>query len=102
MAFRPITRPSPSRYRREGLGTHRPAPVSRVKCYVITGTAGSIRYTAEQLFTWGSQRFQVGADYPVTVDGKTLKVRITDKKGHEVPERLDVVSVEEVDSTRKP
>jgi hypothetical protein len=26
-----------------------PAPVSRVKCYVITGTVGSIRYTAEQL-----------------------------------------------------
>jgi hypothetical protein len=79
-----------------------PAPVSRVKCYVITGTVGSIRYTAEQLFTWGSQRFQVGADYPVTVDGQALKVRMTDKKGHEVPERLNVVSVEEVDSTRKP
>jgi hypothetical protein len=79
-----------------------PAPVSRVKCYIITGTVGSIRYAAEQLFTWGSQRFQVGADYPVTVDGQALKVRMTDKKGHEVPERLNVVSVEEMDSTRKP
>jgi hypothetical protein len=35
-----------------------PAPVSRVKCYVITGTVGSVRYTAEQLFTGGVNAFK--------------------------------------------
>jgi hypothetical protein len=40
-----------------------PAPVSRAfKTYVVTGTSGAVRYTAQQLFSRGSQRFEVGQE----------------------------------------
>ena len=46
---------------------------------------------------FGFYHFEVGSDYPVvSVDGKTLKVHVTDKKGRESTERLNVESVEEV------
>jgi hypothetical protein len=77
---------------RDSLPTDAHCPV---KCYVISGTVGDVHYTARQLFMWGSQHFQVGADYPVTVKGESLNVKMTDKKGHDVPERLNVVSAEE-------
>jgi hypothetical protein len=74
-----------------------PAPASHAfKTIMVTGTIGSVRYVTEQLFSWGSQRFVVGTDYPVTIKGQTLNVTMQDKKGHNVPERLDVVSAEEV------
>jgi len=39
----------------------------------------------------------VGTDYPVVkATDKTVKVRVTDKKGRESTESLNVVTVEEV------
>ena len=70
--------------------------VSQVRTNVITGTVGNVRYTAQQMFTWGSQRFEIGKDYPVLkADAKSLTVMMHDKKGHEVKERLDVTGAEE-------
>ncbi len=64
---------------------------------IITGTIGARRYTLEQLAAFGFYHFEVGSDYPVvSVDDKTLKVHVTDKKGRESTERLNVESVEEV------
>ncbi|MFZ0915151.1 MAG: hypothetical protein WBQ76_15140 [Candidatus Korobacteraceae bacterium] len=64
---------------------------------LITGTVGNRRYTLEQLTSWGFYRFQVGADYEVVKgNDKTLKLRVTDKKGRESTESLNVVTVEEV------
>ena len=64
---------------------------------IITGRIGDRRYTLEQLASWGFYHFEVGADYPVvSVDDKALKVSVTDKKGRESTERLNVIGVEEV------
>jgi hypothetical protein len=63
---------------------------------IITGTVGNMRYTLEQLASWGFHHFEVGADYPlVRADDKTLKVRVVDKKGRESTESLNVIGVEE-------
>jgi hypothetical protein len=64
---------------------------------IITGTIGDRRYTLEQLAFWGAYHFEVGADYPVVeASDKGVKVRVTDKKGHENTESLNVVTVEEI------
>lgn len=64
---------------------------------IITGTIGDRRYTFEQLATWGFYHFEVGTDYPVIkVTDNTVKVRVTDKKGRQSTESLNVVTVEEV------
>jgi len=75
-----------------------PAPVSRAfKIQVVMGTLNGKRYTTQQIFSWGSQHFEVGADYPVAKsDAKSLTVIMLDKKGHEIKERLDVVAAEEL------
>jgi hypothetical protein len=75
-----------------------PPPVSRAfRVYVIVGTVGKMRYTTQQIFSWGSQRFEVGKEYQVLKqDAQSLTLLMLDKKGREVKERLDVVSVEEV------
>ena len=63
---------------------------------LITGTVGNRTYTLEQLDGWGAYRFQVGTDYPVVkVTDKTLKLQVTDKKGRESTESLNVVTVQE-------
>lgn len=78
------------------------APVSRAfKTYVVTGKVGTVRYTTQQLFSWGSQRFAVGTDYEVVKsDAKSLTVVMHDKKGHDIKERLDVVGTEEVETAK--
>lgn len=64
---------------------------------IITGTIGDRRYTFEQLASWGFYHFEVGTDYTVVkATDKTVKVRVTDKKGRESTESLNVVTVEEV------
>jgi len=64
---------------------------------IITGTIGDRRYTFEQLASWGFYHFEVGIDYPVVkATDKTVKVRVTDKKGREPTESLNVVTVEEI------
>lgn len=74
-----------------------PPRVSRAfRTYVIVGTMNGSRYTAQQLFSWGSQRFTVGRDYEVTkADATSLTVIVPDKKGRKNTERLDVTSIEE-------
>ncbi len=63
---------------------------------IITGIIGDRRYTFEQLASWGFYHFEVGTDYPVVKStDKTVKVRVTDKKGRESTESLNVVTVEE-------
>lgn len=71
--------------------------VSQVRVMVVSGTIGDMRYTAQQMFTFGSQRFDVGTDYPATLskDGRALNVLMKDKRGHDVKERLDVTGTEE-------
>lgn len=73
-----------------------PAPVSRAgRVYVITGTVNGTRYTAQQLFMWGSQHFVIGQDYEVLKsDPQSMTVLMYDKKGHKIQERLDVTGVE--------
>jgi hypothetical protein len=64
---------------------------------IITGTIGDRRYTFEQLASWGFYHFEVGSDYPVVkATDKAVKVRVTDKKGRESTESLNVVTVEEI------
>lgn len=64
---------------------------------IITGTIGDRRYTLEQLATWGFYHFEVGADYPVVkATDKAVKIRVTDKKGRQSTESLNVVTIEEV------
>jgi hypothetical protein len=86
---------------------------------MISGFVGNTRYAAEQLFTPRSQHFVVGQDYPATVSGQSVKVKMleeeagsavgsvifsrqsikvtmSDKNGHTVPERLDVVGAVEM------
>jgi hypothetical protein len=63
---------------------------------IITGTIGERRYTMEQLASWGFHHFEVGKDYPVVkVNDKEIKVRVTDKKGKESTESLNIMTVEE-------
>lgn len=63
---------------------------------LITGTVGEKQYTLEQLASWGFYHFEVGADYSVVkVTDKQLKVRVTDKKGRESTESLNIVEVKE-------
>lgn len=74
-----------------------PAPISRAfKVYVIEGALHGSKYTTMQTFSWGSQRFTVGTDYVVAKeDARTLTVVTHDKKGRDVKELLQVVSVSE-------
>jgi hypothetical protein len=63
---------------------------------IITGTIGNRVYTMEQLAAFGAFHFQVGSDYAVVkVDDRRIKLRVTDKKGRESTESLNVVSVAE-------
>src|SRR6185437_1741468 len=63
---------------------------------IITGTIGDKRYTFEQLASWGFYHFEVGTDYQVVkANDKEVKVRVTNKKGKESTESLNIVSVEE-------
>jgi len=65
---------------------------------IITGTIGDKQYTFEQLASWGFYHFEVGTDYPVVkVTDSEVKVRVTNKKGKESTETLNVVSVGEVE-----
>ena len=81
------TRRAP-RNRRPGLDANR--------CPPRVPSQDQRNHTAKQMFTWGSQRFEIGKDYPVLkADAKSLTVMMHDKKGHEVKERLDVTGAEE-------
>jgi hypothetical protein len=63
---------------------------------IINGTIGARKYTFEQLASWGFYHFEVGKDYPVVkISDKTVKVSVTDKKGHASTESLNVITVEE-------
>lgn len=63
---------------------------------IIIGTIGNKTYTCEQLASWGFYHFEVGTDYPVVkVTDSEVKVRVTNKKGKESTESLNVVTVEE-------
>lgn len=75
-----------------------PAPISRAfKVYTVVGNMGGIRYTTQQTFSWGSQRFEVGKNYEVTkADAKAINITMQDKKGRGVKERLNVMGVEEI------
>ena len=69
---------------------------------IIVATIGGKRYTLEQLASWGFYHFEVGQDYEVVkADDKSVKVNVTDKKGRESTERLNVVTVEELPATAK-
>ncbi|WP_109486984.1 hypothetical protein [Occallatibacter savannae] len=62
----------------------------------ITGTLDGKQYTLEQLATWGTYNFQVGQDYEVLkATDKQVKLRVTDKKGRESTESLNVVGIAE-------
>jgi len=64
---------------------------------IITGVVGNRRYTLEQLMSWGYFHFRVGADYEVVkADDKGITVKVQDKKGRVFKERLNLVTVEEV------
>jgi hypothetical protein len=64
---------------------------------IITGTIGDRRYTLEQLSAWGAYHFEVGKDYPVVkATDRELKVSVTNKKGKQSTETLNVLTVEEV------
>jgi hypothetical protein len=66
---------------------------------LVTGTIGNKQYTLEQLASWGYFHFEVGAEYPVVkVTDKSLKLRVTDKKGRESTESLNIVEVKEGES----
>ncbi len=66
---------------------------------IIIGTVANRRYTLEQLASWGFYHFEVGQNYEVVkADDKRLKVKVTDKKGRESTETLNVVTVEEVEA----
>ncbi len=66
---------------------------------IIIGTIGNRRYTLEQLASWFFYHFEVGKDYEVVkADEKEIKIKAQDKKGHESTERLNVVTVEEIDA----
>jgi hypothetical protein len=68
---------------------------------IITGTIGNKRYTMEQLVSWGFYHFEVGKDYPVVkTSDKEIKVQVTGKKGHESTERLNVVTIEEMEAEK--
>jgi hypothetical protein len=61
----------------------------------IIGTIGRLKYTMEEaaLFAF---HFEVGKDYEVVkATDKQVKIRVTDKKGREDTETLQVRSVEE-------
>ena len=61
----------------------------------ITGTIGRLRYSMEEAAMF-AYRFEVGKDYPVVkVTDKEVKIRVTDKKGRESTETLQVRAVEE-------
>ena len=63
---------------------------------IITGTVGSLVYTLEELAPRGGCQFAIGTDYQVVkVDDRHIKIRVTDKKGRESTESLNVVSVAE-------
>jgi hypothetical protein len=63
----------------------------------VTGTIGNKRYELEEAALM-SYRFEVGKDYTVVkVTDKSVKIRVTDRKGHESTESLVVRAVEEVD-----
>jgi hypothetical protein len=69
---------------------------------IVTGIVGNRRYTLEQLASWGSYHFEVGQNYDVVkADDKSLKLKVTDKKGRESTERLNVVTVEEREADAK-
>lgn len=64
--------------------------------YVVTGTIGNVKYTTQQIFSWGSQRFEIGTDYPVDKqDDRAVTVVTHNKKGREIKERLDITGAEE-------
>jgi len=64
---------------------------------IITGTIGDKRYTLEQLASWFHYHFEVGSDYTVVkATDKEVKVRVTDKKGKQSTETLNVITVEEL------
>jgi hypothetical protein len=66
---------------------------------IIIGTVGNRRYTLEQLASWFFYHFEVGQDYEVIkADDKVVKVKVVDKKGHGDTERLNVVTVEEIEA----
>lgn len=62
----------------------------------ITGTIGDIKYTMEEAAML-AYHFQVGQDYEVLkLSDKAIKIRTTDKNGHEGYESLVILSAEEV------
>ena len=61
----------------------------------ITAVIGNKRYQLEEAAMFAYQ-FDVGKDYPVVkATDKQVKVRVTDKKGRESTETLQVRAVEE-------
>ena len=47
----------------------------------------------------GFYHFEVGKDYPVVkVSDKDIKVQVADKKGREDTERLNVITIEEIEN----
>jgi hypothetical protein len=62
----------------------------------ITGIIGDKRYHLEEAAMF-AYHFEVGKDYPVVkATDKEVKVRVTDKKGRESTETLQVKAIEEV------
>jgi hypothetical protein len=63
---------------------------------IVKGKIGTRLYTLEEASLL-AYHFEVGKDYPVVkVSDKEIKVRVTNKKGKESTESLNVVSIEEV------
>jgi hypothetical protein len=83
-------------------GTHKAAEAEKpyhtaFNFTIVVGTIENRRYTTAQLAAFGAYHFEVGTDYPVVKsDDKTIKVRVTDKKGRESTENLNIEGVEEV------
>ena len=64
----------------------------------ITGTIGHLKYSLEEAALM-AYHFEVGKDYPVLkITDKQIKIQVTDKKGREQTETLQVKAVQEVES----
>jgi hypothetical protein len=63
----------------------------------FVATVGNRRYTLETLAAFGLGHLEIGSDYPVVkITDHAIKIRVTDKKGRETAQSLNIVDVSEV------
>lgn len=80
----------------EWVLTDAPRITKAFTTYVVTGTIGNVKYTTQQTYSWGSQRFEIGTDYPVSkMDDKSIHFTMKNKKGRDIPEVVFITGAEE-------